>query len=220
MDTTIFDALSRDIRYTLRTIRHQSGFAFMAMLTVAIGIAANTAIFSVVNGVLLKPLPYPNPDVLVGVWHTAPGLGTTGDVNCSPTMYFTYREQNRTFENVGLWTTGSTSVTGSGEPEQVRTLWVTYGTLQALGVQPALGRWFSEVDDTPGTAENPVILTYGYWQRHFGGDRSVIGRDVTIDSRLRQIVGVMPREFRFLNADPELILTLRFDRNRVFLGNF
>ncbi len=222
MDNTSFiDALSRDIRYTLRTIRHQPGFAFMAILTVAIGIGANTAIFSVVNGVLIKPLPYPNPDAVVGVWHRAPGLGTAGDVNCSPTMFFTYRDENRTLESVGLWTTGSTSVTGgAAEPEQVRTLWVTYGTLQALGVQPTLGRWFTSLDDTPGTAENPVILTYGYWQRHFGGDRSVIGRDVTIDSRLRQIIGVMPREFRFLNADPELILTLRFDRNRVFLGNF
>jgi predicted permease len=110
-------------------------------------------------------------------------------------------------------------VTGLAEPEQVRTVFVTYGTLQALGVQPTLGRWFSQDDDTPGTPET-VMLTYGYWQRRFGGDASVIGRTVTVESRPRQMIGVMPARFRFLNADPELIVPLRFDRSRVFLGNF
>ena len=218
--TTFLDGVRRDARYALRSLRNRPMFAIVAVLTVAIGIGANTAIFSVVNGVLLKPLPYPEPDSLVGVWHSAPGLGTSIVMNCSPTMYFTYREESRTFQDVGLWTTSSSSVTGMAEPEQVRTLWVTYGTLQALGVQPTLGRWFTQVDDTPGTPENPVILTYGYWQRRFGGDPSVIGRTMTVDARPRQIVGVMPQAFRFLNDNPELILTLRFDRNRVFLGNF
>src|SRR5262249_41202131 len=159
-------------------------------------------------------------DRLVGVWHRAPGLGIAGLLNCSPTMYFTYREESRAFQDVGLWSTGATTVTGLGEPEQVPTLWVTYGTLQALGVQPALGRLFTQEDDTPGSPENYTILSYGYWQRRFGGDGNIVGRTVTVESRPRTIVGVMPRSFRFLNADPELIVTFRLDRSRAFLGNF
>src|SRR5215470_15989131 len=168
MDTsTLIDTILRDLRYTLRAVRHHAGFAAVAILTLAIGIGANTAIFSVVNGVLLKPLPYPDSEQLIGVWHTAPGIGVL-NMNVSPTMYFTYRDENRVFENIGLFSTGAASVTGIGEPEQVRTLFVTNGLLQALGIQPTLGRWFNETDDTPGTPEFPVILTYGYWQRRFG----------------------------------------------------
>src|SRR5262245_33655968 len=207
------------IRYTLRTIRLHPTFAIVAILTLAIVIGANTAIFSVVNGVLIKPLAYPEPEQLVGVWHNAPGAAIT-DMVCSPSTYFTYRDESETFQHVGLWSTGGSSVTGVGEPEQVRTLFVTYGTLQALGIEPVLGRMFSREDDTPGSPESPVVLTYGYWQRHFGADQSVIGRNMIIDSRQRVIIGVMPRAFRFFSGDPELIIPFRFDRNRAFLGNF
>ena len=136
-------------------------------------------------------------------------------------MYFTYREESQTFQSFGLATTGGASVTGIGEPEQARNMSTTYGTLQALGVQPVMGRLFTESDDAPGgTNPDPVILNYGYWQSHFGGDKSVLGRTIVVDSVQRQIVGVMPAGFRFLNVEPELITTARFDRNRVFLGNF
>jgi hypothetical protein len=149
---------------------------------------------------------------LAALWHTAPGLGVTGDLSCSPSIYFTYRENGRVFQYLRLWSSGGTTVTGAGDPEQVRTLWVTYGVLQALGVRSLLGRWFSEADDSPaGTDPAPVILTYAYWQRRFGGDRSVIGRTITVDSRLNQIAGVMPADFRFYGFDPELIQTLGFD---------
>src|SRR5262249_11777280 len=142
-------------------------------------------------------------------------------IGVSSAMYFTYRDESRTFQNIGLWSTGGQSVTGVGEPEQVRTLFVTYGTLQALGVQPLMGRWFSEADDTPGTpGPDPVILTYGYWQRRFGGDTLAIGRMLTIDSRPAQVVGIMPAEFRFINFDPEIILTLRLNRGQLALGGF
>ena len=195
-------------------------FTAIALVTLALGIGANTAIFSVVNGVLIKPLAFPRAEELVGVWHTAPGVPSIpGDINCSPTMYFTYREENRTFEQVGLWSSGGASVTGLAEPEQVRALFVTYGTLQALGVQPALGRWFSLEDDTPGSAET-VMLSHGYWQRRFGGDKSVIGRTITVDSKPHNVIGVMPADFLFQNVKAELILPHRFDRNKVFLGNF
>src|SRR5262249_37617633 len=163
------ESLVRDFRHALRGMRRRPAFAVAAVLTLALGIGANTAIFGVVQGVLIRPLPYPNADDLIGIWHTGPGL-QAGDLTVAPTMYFTYRDESRTFQNIGLWSTGGQSVTGIGEPEQVRTAFVTYGTLQALGVQPKLGRWFSEADDTPGTpGPDPVILTYGYWQRPVGG---------------------------------------------------
>ena len=196
-------------------------FTAIALITLALGIGANTAIFSVINGVLLKPLPYPQAQQLVGVWHLAPGVaGISGNINCSPTMYFTYRDESRTFQEFGLWSNDGVTVTGAGEPEQVSALDVTYGTLQALGIQPAAGRWFSQADDTPGSP-GTVILTYGYWQRHFGGNpESAMGRTLLVDSKPRSIIAVMPRDFRFLTSRADLILPQKFDRNKIFLGNF
>jgi predicted permease len=208
------------LQYVLRRMRMAPGFTTIAVLTLALGIGATTAIFSVVNGVLIKPLPYPQSEALVGVWHLAPGVkDMTGDINCSPTMYFTYRQENRTFEHIGLWNGGGATVTGVGDPEQLRALYVTYGTLQAVGVQPVLGRWFSEADDTPGTPET-VILSYGYWQHRFAGNASVMGRTLLVDSRPHAVIGVMPRDFHFQNIKADLILPERFDRNKIFLGNF
>jgi hypothetical protein len=112
-------------------------------------------------------------------------------------MYFGYREQNRTFEKFGVWSSGTASVSGAGDPE-VRILSVTDEILPALGIPPAVGRWFSRDDDTAGTPET-VILTYGYWQRHFGGDRAVLGRGLIVDSRPREMIGVMPEIFWFLD---------------------
>jgi predicted permease len=195
-------------------------FTVIALMTLAIGIGANTAVFSVVNGVLLKPLPYPGADELVGIWHSAPGVGfNDGNLNVSPSMLFTYREEGRSFEELGLWSSGGVTVTGFSEPEQVRNLRVTHGVLQALGVPPTLGRWFSREDDTPGSPET-VILMHGYWQRRFGGDAAVVGRAMTIDSVPRTVVGIMPAGFRFLDTDVDIVLPQRFDRARVVLGNF
>jgi putative ABC transport system permease protein len=204
----------------LRRFTRAPMFTAAALLTLAIGIGANTAVFSVVNGVLIKPLPYPHAEELVGVWHSAPGVGfTDGTVNVSPTMYFSYRDEGRAFQHVGIWSRGGVTVTGFSEPEQVRSLFVTQGVLDAVGVPPALGRWFSREDDTPGTPET-VLLTHGYWQRRFGGDRGVVGRTMTIDSKPRTVIGIMPEGFRFLDADTDVILPQRFDRARLFLGNF
>jgi predicted permease len=216
----VLSSLAWDFRYALRAMRRRRTFAVAAILTLAIGIGANTAMFSVVNGVLIKPLPYPNPDQLVSLGHIAPGFNSE-NLNMSPTMYFTYRDENRTFQNIGLFSTGGQSVTGLGEPEQVRAAFVTYDTIQALGVQPKLGRWFSEGDAALGSPNpDPILLSYGYWQRRFAGDNSAIGRTLTIDARPSQIVGVMPADFRFPNFDPEIILLQRFDRGQMRLGGF
>jgi predicted permease len=210
----------RALQHVVRRLRRAPGFTAIALVTLAIGIGANTAIFSVLNGVLIKALPYPRSQELVGVWHVAPGIaGILGNINCSPTMYFTYREESHTFQEFGLWSNDDASVTGMGEPEQVQALDVTYGILQALNVQPVVGRWFSQADATPGTPET-VMLMYGYWQRRFGGDRSAVGRTLTVDARPHTVIGVMPRDFRFLNAKADMILPARFERNKMVLGNF
>jgi len=217
------DAFARNVRYALRSLRHNPTFTIVALLTLAIGIGANTAVFSVVNSVLLNPLPYPKADELVGVWHSAsgaPGLASvSGDLRLSPSMYFTYAEQNRTFQAFGVWTASTASITGLAEPEQVRAVVVSNGVLQALAIPPVLGRWLSEDDQTPGGTAH-VMLGYGYWQRRFGGDKSVIGRSLTVQSMLTEVVGVMPRGFRIADADPELIVPARFQRNRVTLAGF
>jgi predicted permease len=200
-----------EIRFAMRMFRKNPGFAAVAVLTLGLGIGATTAVFSVLNGILIRPLPYPEPDTLIGVWHSAQFQAMTSrNVRLSSTMYLTYREHNRTFEEIGLWRSGSATVTGVGEPEQVRTIVATHETLPAIGVGPALGRWFSQADDTPGTPET-VMLMHGYWQRRFGGDAGIVGRVVTIDARPREVIGVMPRSFRFLNAQADIILPQRFE---------
>ena len=212
------ETLSRDTRHAIRGLRRTPAFTAAVILTLALGIGANTAVFAVIDSILIQPLPYPQAEALVGVWHTAPGAPGAGTIGCTPSMYFTYREENKTFEHFGVWRSGDASVTGIAEPELLRVLLVTYGVLDAVGVKPLLGRWFSQADDTPGSAET-VVLTYGYWQRRFGGDRSIVGRTLTIESRPRSVIGVMPEEFRF-QGDPELMLPLRLDRNTLSLGLF
>jgi putative ABC transport system permease protein len=194
------------------------GFTAVAALTLAIGIGANTAIFSVIEGVLLKPLPYPRSEQLIAIDHAAPGVNIAS-AGAAPFLFFTYREEGWVFQDVGLWNTGTVSVTGLAEPEEVRTLFVTDGVLPMLGVQPMLGRVFTRADDTPGTPET-VILTSGYWRTKFGGDRAAIGRTLMLDSRPREIIGVLPESFRFLDRNVSLVVPYRFDRSKVFLGQF
>ena len=189
------DTLARDLRLALRGIRRRPGFTLAVVLTVALGIGANTAIFGVVDGVLIKPLPYPNAGELVSIKQVAPGLNTS-ELRISPTQYFTYRDEGRVFQQIGLYGDGGTTITGIGEPEQARALFVTYDVLQALGVQPQLGRIFNEADAKPGaSAVRPVMLTHAYWQRRFGGDRSVVGKRLIADSMPAEVIGVMPRAF-------------------------
>jgi putative ABC transport system permease protein len=206
------------IRLVGRRLLHAPLFTAVAVLTLGLGIGANTAIFSVVNGVLLKPLPFHQPDRLVGVWHSAPGMNLPL-LNQSPATYFVYRDDGQTFEDIGMWDNTGVSVTGVGDPERVLALLVTDGTLGVLRVEAALGRRFSKEDDTPGTPER-VMLTHGYWQRKFGGDPAVVGRGITIDGRPREIIGVLPAHFKFLNNNPQIILPFRFNRAEVFVGNF
>ena len=212
------ESLKNQLKHVLRRLMRAPMFTAVTLITIAVGIGANSAIFSVINGVLLKPLPYSDPERLAGVWQSAPGLGIQ-DMNLSPSDYFTFRDENRTFQQFGLWNGDSVSVTGLAAPEQVQGLLVTEGTLNALGKPPLLGRWFTPNDDRPGSPET-VILSYGYWQRRFGGQASVLGRQIRLDGQLKEIIGVMPQGFEFLDFKPDLIQPFRFDRSKTTLGNF
>ncbi|HEY2381500.1 MAG TPA: ABC transporter permease [Terriglobia bacterium] len=206
------------LRQVLRRLFRSPMFTFVAILTLALGIGANTAIFSVIDGVLLKPLSYPHPEQLISLSLTAPWINIP-ELTDSPSVYFTFRGQNRSFEDVGVFTGNTVSVTGIAEPEQVRSLLVTDGVIPILGISPALGRSFTRKDDSPGSPDT-VILTQGYWRRRFSGDRSIIGRRILIDGKAREVIGVMPQNFRFLDMDVALIQPFRFDRSKTFLGNF
>ena len=212
-------SLRNQLRQVIRRLANAPTFTVITLVTLAAGVGANTVVFSVLEGVLLKPLPYPGADELVGVWLTAPGIHLK-ETDLSPSDYFVFREQGRTFEDIGLYARDSASVTGIAEPEQVSSLLVTDGTLPLLGVQPMLGRAFAKEDDAPGTPET-VMLTYGYWRRKFGGDASAVGRTLVVDGTGRQIIGVLPRKFHFLDwEDPALVMPFRFDRSKTHLGNF
>jgi putative ABC transport system permease protein len=218
--STFFENNLRDLRYGIRTLRRAPAFTLVSTLMLTFGIGATIAIFSVVNGVLIKPLPYPDAGELMSLKHAAPGVAALdGDLGMSAALLTTYRNENRTFQEVGVWAKGTETVTGGGEPEEVESLYVTDGTLRALGVQPAIGRWFSETDDRVGAPET-AMLTYGYWQQRFGGASSIVGQSILIDSRPRTVIGVMPERFRFLNVEPRVILPLRFKEGQLHLGGF
>ncbi len=217
------ESVRTDLRLVFRRLGKSPGFTVTVLLTLAIGIGANTAVFSVVNRVLLRPLPYPDSDRLVSLWLNAPGAGGLANfssgLQLSASMYFTFSEHNRTFESLGIWTTGTANVTGQAQPEQVRAALVSDGVLQALEVPPVAGRWLSAADQDPRRAKT-VMLSYGYWQRHFGGDRSAIGRILQVDAQPREIVGVMPRGFRLVDHDFDLLAPLALDPVKEKLAGF
>ncbi len=206
------------LKHVLRRLLHAPMFTVVTAVTLAVGIGANSAIFSVIEGVLLKPLPYPHADRLIALNHTAPGINFF-DAGTAAFLYFTYRDEARLFQGTAMWQPDTASVTGLSEPEEVRCVILTQEALPLLGIQPVLGRWFSAADIAPG-APLTVMLTYGYWQAKFGGDRSVLGRNLVLDGTPREIIGVMPARFRFLDQKPVLFVPLQLDRNKTFLGNF
>ena len=206
------------LRFVFRTLLRSPMFTIVTIATIAIGIGANAAIFSIVNGVLLKPLPYPEPQRLIAVRETA-ALANLKEMQLAPADYFTFREENRTFERFGIWTNNRVSVTGLDVPEQVPGLLVTADTIPALGIRPAAGRWFTERDDMPKAPET-VMLSHAYSERKFGGAASAIGRRMRIDGRLCEIIGVMPAGFRLLDEKADIFHLFRFDRAKTTLGNY
>jgi putative ABC transport system permease protein len=204
-----------ELKQALRRLARTPGFTLTTVLTLAIGIGATAAIFSVVDGVLLKPLPFPDSEHLVALTHRMRN-DTVRDAPASTALYFTYRDNNRSFESVALWSPGSGSVT-SGAPEEVRVLAATYELLPTLGVRPALGRSFIAADDEPGAAPT-VILSHGYWHRHFGGAESALGQTLVVDGTARTVIGVLPADFRFAQRPAELLLPMQPNRTRSWAG--
>jgi putative ABC transport system permease protein len=205
----VYRELWQDVRYAARVFPKQPVFAAAAVLTLALGIGATSAIFSVVYGVLLKPLPFFEPERLVSLAQIAPhGAGA----NHGPGTYLTYRENHQAFEGIGAWDPTEVSITGGGAPERAQGLLVSASTLPLLRVQPILGRAFSTEDDTPG-APRRVMLTHGYWQRRFGGADNVVGQQLVIDGRPAEIIGVLPASFKFLRTRPAIVLPMPLDVN-------
>jgi predicted permease len=210
-DSLSLAGLWQDLRHTGRVIRRQAGFVAAAVVTLALGIGATTAIFSVVNGVLINPLPYPGSDGLVRIVHS---IGGIDQAYFNDAIYATYADNTRAFQDLGVWSPGATAtVTGRNDPEEVGVLRASRGVLTTLGVRPEIGRWFSTADDTPGSPDT-VLLGHDYWQRRFGGDRNILERALTINARSHQIIGVMPVGFRFAGAF-DVILPLRIDRGQL-----
>jgi predicted permease len=203
--------LWQDLRYAARMFSKKPAFAAAAVLTLALGIGATTAIFSVVYAVLLKPLPFHEPERLVSLMHRPQGIRGLGATNHGPATYFTYRDHQRAFEDLGAWESSDVSITGRGDPEHVDALSVSDATLPLLGVQPLRGRFFNTEDDAPGSPLR-VVLTYGYWQRRFGGAVDVIGQTLAIDGTPAEVIGVLPSSFKFLRTHPAVLLPMQLDR--------
>ena len=212
-----------DLKFALRRLAKTPGFAATILLTLAIGIGANTAVFSVVNSVLLQPLAYPDSGRLASLWLNAPGAaGLSSFQNGLPlsaSMYFTFSEGNRTFESLGIWIAQKANITGLARPEEVNIVLVTDGVLETLGVPAFTGVEVTAADQVPNGPKR-VMLSYGYWQRRFGGDHSVIGRTILIDSQPREIAGVMPRGFRVVDRDFDILAPFAFVRNQQSLAGF
>jgi predicted permease len=201
--------LWQDLRYTVRVAAKQPGFSATAILTLALGLSATTALFSVAHGVLLKPLPFHESARLVTLLHRTPGPDYAVR-NHGPATYFTARSHQQTFEDLGAWDFDEVSMTGRGDPEQVEALYVSHTLLPLLRVQPALGRFFSADDDAP---DRPLraVLTHGYWQRRFGVASDVLGQTLQIDGTPAEVIGVLPASFIFRRTTPALLLPMQLD---------
>lgn len=208
----------RDLKHTSRRLARTPLFTLATIITLALGIGANTAIFSVVNNVLLKALPFPEPNRLIGVWQTAPGVNIK-DLNACLADYITYREDSKTFEDVALWNSRSMTVTEFSDAERVEGLGATFRLLPILGINPVIGRGFAEKDSD---TKNPdtVMLGYGYWQRRFSSDPNVIGRRIMADGAAREIIGVLPKDFWFMDMAHDFVVPIRFDRSAVRLAGY
>jgi putative ABC transport system permease protein len=195
--------LLQDIRFGARMLIRKPGFTFVAALALAVGIGANTAIFSIVNAVLLRPLPYPDPDKLVLVHESLPKLGWSL-LNVSPAEFLDYKEENEVFSEIAAFTSLNLNLTGQGEPERVQAARVSVSLFPLLGVEPAIGRAFLPGEDQAGK-EMVVILSHGLWQRRFGSDPSIVGKTIRLDDRSYLALGVMPPRFQFPYAKTSFI---------------
>jgi len=208
---TWVERLLQDLRYALRNMRKAPGFTATAAVSLALGIGACTAIFTVVNSVLLRPLPYPEPGRLVRLWETNPKQGFARNV-VNPWNFLDWRERTHSFEGVAAFQSGPANLAGQGEPVAVPAMQVSPAFFSILGVAPLIGRTFTADEETPGR-ERSVVLSYGLWQTRFGGDRAALGKRILLFSAPATIVGVMPATFSWPDSKPELWVPLPLDRD-------
>jgi putative ABC transport system permease protein len=197
--------VKNDSREALRFLLSNRGFAAIIVLTLGLAIGVNSTIFSVLNGVLLRPLAYANPDQLVGLWESNPSQGLDRSQVAAAT-YLDWRERSRTFVSIGLSRYRGYTLTGAGEPERLVTLDVSPALFRVLGVAPLLGRTFTDEEERPGTDARKVVLSHGAWVRRFGQDPNILGRTMVLDDATHAVVGVMPRDFQYPASDPDVEL--------------
>lgn len=192
---SIFESLLQDSRYGMRMVRKYPGFALTVMITLALGIGANATIFSVINAVLLQPLPYKEPDRLIRLWETNPGVGLT-EVAVSVPNFQDWQKQQSLFEQLAGSENATFNLTGSGEPQRVAAARITANLIRTLEVSPVLGRSFLPEEEKVG-ANRVVLVSYGLWQRQFGGDRSLVNKTVQLNGESYTVLGIMPPDFQF-----------------------
>ena len=216
----MLQVLWRNVFHTARALARAPRFTLVAVFTLALGIGATTAIFSAVNGVLLKPLPYPDSERIVGLWHGAPDLGYD-QFGISPGIFHQYLTENQAYEAMGLYLRMERSLTEDGDAERVPVSATTAGFFEVLAVQPLLGRTYSEEEATEG-GPGVVVLSHGLWQRRFGGDPAILGRTMRLDGGPNEIIGVMPEGFDFggPNRRSELWIPLHIDLENGQPGTF
>jgi putative ABC transport system permease protein len=202
--THLAETVMQDLRYGLRMMLRAPGFTAMVVLVLALGIGANTAIFSVVNAVLLRPLPFDQPDRLVQIWHTPPQASFPGvkEFPVSPANFIDWRAQSRAFEGMSAYGFGRYTLTGSGEPEAIRVCAATSGFFSILHVRPLLGRNFFDDEYQPGH-EHEVLLSYKFWRGRFGADPEIVGKNIELNGQAFAVIGVMGPGFAFpIASDP------------------
>jgi predicted permease len=206
----------QDVRYGLRSLRRSPGFSVLAIATLALGIGANTAIFTAVDAVLLRPLPYASPDQLVFVWEDATHEGFPRN-NVSPADYLDWKEQNTVFADMAATRSASANLIGDGDPETVSGRLASHNLFSILGVSPAIGRAFTSEEER--ARANVVLLTDGLWRRRYGADPSIVGRTIQMDDQPYVVVGVMPRSFCFPDRDTAFFRPLGIEAYRSNRGN-
>ncbi|HEU4836104.1 MAG TPA: ABC transporter permease [Pyrinomonadaceae bacterium] len=187
--------MKKDLLHSIRSLLRYPTFTVVAVLTLALGIGANTAIFSVVNAVLLRPLAVKEPDRVMTFWHSAPAKGLK-HLDLNDALFAYYRDRTRTFQSLAAFETGNFSITGSGEPEVVPAAIVTFNYFEVLGREPLYGRTFTAQEDTPGN-NHVALLSYALWQRRFGGNPNIVGQSINLDGEPTTVVGIMPSDFDF-----------------------
>jgi len=207
------ETLLKDIRYGIRGLLKRPGFTAIALITLALGIGANTAIFSVVNAVLLRPLPFQDPERLVIVWEDATFAGFPRNTP-APANYVDWKNQNQSFTDMAASHETSFNLTGDGEPERVSAYAVNANLFPLFGVQPLIGRGFLPEEDRPGS-NRVAVLSYSLWQSRYGGDRNVLNREILLNGEKHSVVGVMPASFQFFESDVRLWVPIALDQEEL-----